>query len=104
MDSIFKQTQLHLDITDFGTPEHADRLVHAGFLHGYMQLRSDIYYQIEDLIELHPNAKLAFVGHSLGGGLAVFAALEMGNMYNMTERTSLVTFGQPRFLFCVLNL
>jgi hypothetical protein len=32
----------------------------------------------------------------VGAGLAVLAALEMGNMYNSTDRTSLVTFGQPR--------
>jgi predicted lipase len=66
MDSIFRQSQLKINVADFDSPAHAYRLVHAGFQHGYMQLRSDVYAQVGTLVGMYPGAQITYIGHSLG--------------------------------------
>lgn len=47
--------------------------VHAGFYGAYMDLKSSVLPSIIDLHSKHPNAKIAVLGHSLGGAIATLA-------------------------------
>ena len=48
------------------------------------------------LIEDHPNSTIFVNGHSLGGALAVFAALDIKLYLNPSNNMTLYTYGQPR--------
>lgn len=64
--------------------------LHSGFLNAY-----DVVAPIVDLaVQRSEGRKLWFTGHSLGGALAVIAALT----HRESTITGLMTFGQPRLL------
>ena len=48
------------------------------------------------LIEAHPNSTIFVNGHSLGGALAVFAALDIKLYLKPSKKMTLYTYGQPR--------
>ncbi len=45
------------------------------------------------MIEDYPNVKVYFTGHSLGGGIATFAAADFFSTYSLGE---VYTYGKPR--------
>lgn len=67
--------------------------LHAGFANGYAYMAP----QVRKLIDLgrskYPNARLIFLGHSLGGALATVAAADHIGLSGMK---SIYTFGAPR--------
>ena len=73
--------------------------VHHGFLDAYESIIGDLsaYLRGQDLgsTESHPTAKPLFItGHSLGGALAILAALELKRQGFPIAQV--ITFGQPR--------
>lgn len=69
--------------------------VHRGFYHTYLGLRDQVLDTLAVFSHDHPSAKLHITGHSLGGAMAVFAALELIHSLGLRVQT-LYTFGQPR--------
>lgn len=62
--------------------------VHSGFSHGWNEVRRWVYQYLRTDLET------VFCGHSLGGALALLAAVETARSFPVT--TSSVTFGAPR--------
>jgi len=54
----------------------ADCEVHLGFLACYNSLRGQILNYLPTLVAKHPGARVVVTGHSLGGAIAVLAAIE----------------------------
>lgn len=75
---------------------HSSAKVHKGFKEAYMAVADDVQYQVNELLIRHPNAELLFTGHSLGGALAVIAAADIKETFNVSNKMSLYTFGAPR--------
>lgn len=51
--------------------------IHKGFYQGYMTVSSTVKSQITTLASKYRNAPIYVTGHSLGGALAVVAALDI---------------------------
>ena len=69
--------------------------VDRGFYHTYLELREQVLAALGAYRQKHPTAVLHLTGHSLGGALAVFAALELIHTLGLRVEM-LYTFGQPR--------
>lgn len=68
-----------------------DCKAHAGFAHAYNELRSSVLEGLQDF-----NCRsVAVVGHSLGGGIATLAALDLRDNLAMNVHP-VYTFGSPR--------
>jgi hypothetical protein len=65
--------------------------VHAGFLKAYESIIATLTQRLQDINPLKP---LFITGHSLGGSLAVFAAMELKRQKFLIAQV--YTFGQPR--------
>ena len=61
--------------------------VHYGFLKGYEQLQKGFRKKVARFRRAEPSFTIRFFGHSLGGALAVLAAIDL-----MTSNHSLVSF------------
>lgn len=68
--------------------------VHHGFLKQFESVDVDVVRQVRGLVALHPGAKLYITGHSLGGALAMLAALEFKRQH--LDPDGVFTFGAPR--------
>ncbi|KAI8318308.1 alpha/beta-hydrolase [Martensiomyces pterosporus] len=71
--------------------------VHLGFKKAVLSVANPIEGLIHTLLLQHPNHRIVFVGHSLGGAQASLAAAKFvaGNS-GLMNRVSLYTYGQPR--------
>jgi broad specificity phosphatase PhoE len=77
----------------FGVP---NLKVHTGYEEIYVEMRNEIQATIDRLQNAQPNAQIVFIGHSLGGALAEFAAVDYQNRKQNWDRITLYSFGQPR--------
>ncbi|TKX25353.1 lipase-like protein 3 [Elsinoe australis] len=81
------------DNDDVEADKCEDCAAHMGFLKAW-RLTSDIVMpHLLALRATHPTYELVLIGHSLGGAVAAFAALEMEGR---GWRPSVTTFGEPR--------
>jgi Lipase (class 3) len=69
--------------------------VEAGFLEGWKSMAGQVDPAIDELMAQFPNYTVVATGHSLGGALAVGAAVSVHERHPGAE-VRLVTFGQPR--------
>lgn len=69
--------------------------VHAGFMAAYAAIASTLTSRVKDILSAHPTASLLTTGHSLGGALAMIAALELKRLYNPSS-VEVHSFGAPR--------
>ncbi|AQK48686.1 Lipase [Zea mays] len=83
-----------LDVTYPGMP---DAMVHHGFYSAYYNttLRYEILKSIKWARKTYGNLPINVVGHSMGGALASFCALDLSVKFGSQE-VELMTFGQPR--------
>ncbi|KAL3505776.1 hypothetical protein ACH5RR_031158 [Cinchona calisaya] len=82
---------------DINYPGMDDAMVHHGFYSAYHNttLRPGILSAVERAKELYGDIKVMVTGHSMGGAMAAFCALDLS--VNAGERdVEVVTFGQPR--------
>ncbi|KAG8090270.1 hypothetical protein GUJ93_ZPchr0011g27208 [Zizania palustris] len=83
-----------LDVTYPGMPE---AMVHHGFYSAYYNttLRHEILKSIRWARKTYGRLPIIVIGHSMGGSLASFCALDLSVKYGSQE-VQLMTFGQPR--------
>ncbi|KAG5469423.1 hypothetical protein LSCM1_02647 [Leishmania martiniquensis] len=74
--------------------------VHKGFLASYLSVRSQVKAAVTTLLSRHPGYQVLAAGHSLGGALAVHAAVDLqvllDSMAGPTAPVALYTLGAPR--------
>jgi len=65
-----------------------------GFYSAYKGVANMVKEQVDRLLNLHKTAKIVVTGHSLGGAMAVLAALDLKVQHGKVDY--LYTYGQPR--------
>ena len=69
--------------------------VHAGFEGQYLRLR-EINPIIKQQADDFPDYKIICTGHSLGGAMAHLSAADLNDLFNLGDRISIYSYGQPR--------
>lgn len=72
-----------------------DTQVHSGFYSAYSSISYYVIKALTDQLAKHPGARLLVTGHSMGGALALFAALDIVKKLKPSNM-ELYTFGSPR--------
>lgn len=82
---------------DLNYPDMPDAMVHHGFYHAYhnTSMRPGILLGLQKTRELYGDMQITVVGHSMGGAMAAFCALDLKVNYGAKD-VRLMTFGQPR--------
>ncbi|KAJ4776049.1 alpha/beta-Hydrolases superfamily protein [Rhynchospora pubera] len=82
---------------DLNYPGMPDAMVHHGFYSAYHNttLRPAVLRAVEKTRKLKGDVPIIVVGHSMGGAMASFCALDLVVNQGM-EKVKLMTFGQPR--------
>ncbi|XP_074569970.1 lipase-like [Curcuma longa] len=82
---------------DLNYPGVKDAKVHHGFYRAYHNtaLRYGITSAVQRIKELYGDIQIMVTGHSMGGAIASFCALDLNVNYGV-EHVQLMTFGQPR--------
>jgi triacylglycerol lipase len=84
-------TDLECDLKPWRSPQAR---VHAGFLAAWRSVRHDVIDAVENFGQ---NRRIWITGHSLGGALAMLAALDLKlEVFNAAQIAGCYTFGQPR--------
>jgi predicted lipase len=68
--------------------------VHLGFYNAYKKIGDALLSSVKSLNDKYPNAPIHLTGHSLGGVLTMFAALDIKDKYGRADQ--IYTYGQPR--------
>lgn len=68
--------------------------VHRGFFNSYNTVASFVKAQVSTLLAKYRNAPIYVTGHSLGGAIAIVAALDIHATYGNSLK--LYTYGEPR--------
>lgn len=71
--------------------------VHRGFYHSWEEIKIAVLKNMEKAVSIHPDYRIAIVGHSLGGAVATLAAADLRRIDDhFRNQTELYTFGSPR--------
>jgi hypothetical protein len=71
--------------------------VHQGFIKAYDSVKTELSILLETLWREQPDRALFLTGHSLGGGLALVAALELKVRYQLPpDSIAVTTWGSPK--------
>lgn len=70
--------------------------VHRGFRSAFKALQPGVEASVEALLRPYPQAAIAITGHSLGGAMAVHAAISLHLVKRLPVVPTIYTFGQPR--------
>ena len=73
--------------------------VHVGFKSVYDSSKTEIMDAVYAIATQYPTYQIVFTGHSMGGALALLAAVNYYQLHGddeMSSRMNLVTYGQPR--------
>ena len=69
-------------------------MVHQGFYNAFSGVEGYVRQNIQSLLAQYRGAKIYVTGFSLGSALAVFAALDIKQIFNTVDQ--FYSFGQPR--------
>lgn len=83
-----------IQVAPKGYPNCVSCKVHDGFLDAYKSVRPFVTSNLQNLMNLHKKASVYITGHSLGGAVAVLAAVDLNQMGIPIQ--AIYTFGQPR--------
>lgn len=67
--------------------------VHSGFLSAYNDVKDQVKKAITAQLGKYPNAEIFVTGHSLGGALALLAAVDIKNSISPNKKVTLYTYG-----------
>ena len=70
--------------------------VHEGFYSAYTAVSAKVISAVKTLITIYPTARILITGHSLGGALATFAAVDIRTSISPSTTVNMYTFGSPR--------
>lgn len=98
------QVDMQLEISEAtkkAFPDSENVRVHSGFFKTYSVASEEIKKISLSLLKKYADYHLVCTGHSLGGALAVFAAIDIKEMiiaqkHKNVERVSAITVGEPR--------
>jgi len=82
------------DYTQIDFPGHPGAKVHEGFYNAYQTLGYQVDDALKTMVGQHPTARVIVTGHSLGGAMATFAALEIRPL--ISQKIEFYSFGCPR--------
>ncbi|KAL5782366.1 hypothetical protein ACOSP7_007395 [Xanthoceras sorbifolium] len=82
---------------DLNYPDMPDAMVHHGFYSAYHNttIRPGILNAVKIAKEIYGDFKIIVTGHSMGGAMAAFCALDLTVNYEV-QNVKVMTFGQPR--------
>ncbi|KAK6913805.1 Fungal lipase-like domain [Dillenia turbinata] len=82
---------------DLNYPGMPDAMVHYGFYSAYHNttLRPGVLNAVKRAKELYGDISIMVTGHSMGGAMAAFCALDL-TVNNEAKNVQVTTFGQPR--------
>ncbi|XVE82076.1 hypothetical protein DITRI_Ditri15bG0117500 [Diplodiscus trichospermus] len=82
---------------DLNYPGMPDAMVHHGFYTAYHDttIRSGILNAIKEAKEFYGDLDIMVTGHSMGGAMASFCALDL-KINHEAKNVQVITFGQPR--------
>ncbi|GFZ08973.1 alpha/beta-Hydrolases superfamily protein [Actinidia rufa] len=82
---------------DLDYPGMPDAMVHHGFYCAYHEttVRSGILHAVKRAKELYGDINIMVTGHSMGGAMAAFCALDLA-VNQKIQNVQVMTFGQPR--------
>ncbi|XP_073390401.1 probable feruloyl esterase A isoform X2 [Physcomitrium patens] len=89
-DIYFRELDLHY-------PGVIDAMVHSGFYAAYHNttLRERVFDAIQAIRQARSDLGVIITGHSMGGAMATFCALDLSANYGF-KNVEVITFGQPR--------
>jgi pimeloyl-ACP methyl ester carboxylesterase len=88
-----------IDLQEYRTapyPSCSACLVHSGFLSAWNDVQAEVLSGVRDALRAQPGARLVVVGHSLGGAVAIIAALHIATADGSKPPSAVFTFGEPR--------
>lgn len=82
---------------DCDYPDMAGAMVHHGFYNAYHNttIRPGVISAVKRAKELYKNMDIIVIGHSMGGAMAAFCALDL-TVHQKIDNIQVMTFGQPR--------
>lgn len=82
---------------DLNYPNMPDAMVHHGFYYAYHNttLRPGVVSGVRKAKELYGDLKIIVLGHSMGGAIAGFCALDL-KVHHKAQNVQVMTCGQPR--------
>lgn len=89
--SNIKNWIINLSFNQVAYPKCTNCKVHSGFYSGYNGLKSTIISQLNTLVAAHKTAKIYLTGHSLGGAIALLAAVDIKDTFG--HPSAFTTFG-----------
>lgn len=88
---------LYFKELDLNYPGPTDAMVHSGFYAAYHNttIRERVLDAVIDILRIRSDLSIMITGHSMGGAMATFCALDLAAHYALKD-IEVVTFGQPR--------
>lgn len=88
---------LYFKELDLNYPGINDAMVHRGFYAAYHNttLREQVVAAVQSIKQLRSDLEVTITGHSMGGAMAAFCALDLTVNYGV-KNIEVYTFGQPR--------
>lgn len=83
-----------LDAPQMSYPKCTGCMVHVGFYKAYMEVSPSIKAQVQIILSKYRTAQIYVTGHSLGGAMAVVAALDIKATFGKLDQ--FYSYGQPR--------
>ena len=88
-----------IDLQEYRTapyPSCSECLVHSGFLSAWNDVQAEVLVGVRDALRAQPGSRLVIAGHSLGGAVAIMAALHVAAADGAKPPSAVFTFGEPR--------
>ena len=85
-----------------GISETLQTNVHSGFWNSYFAVREFVHLKLREILALNPS-KVLFTGHSLGGALATFAAIDF-SIHSLTRINKYVRHRKIRYYINLLRI
>ena len=86
----------NIDYFQVSYPDVADAYVHEGFYKAYFEISDQLIAAVDTMLQngFAPSKGILATGHSLGGALATFAAVDLRKRFGIP--VTLYNFGSPR--------